>query len=235
MSLYSVEQLHHALRHWIFERYECTTRKRVVWDLMEQVEQFVPADFETLQDMRRLLSLAAEPQERDEAEDRHERSLFLDFLIGGDPTRWCYLPRLPHFRVLSSRECGHLRHEFESRWGQWYAGYCNQPHGDNRTLDVRRISPVEAERMQELLIGVVGELMQGPFLYELREHGPSYERELGWTEFRSPSETFWTTLDFDWMIYCSHESTITFAGRSLLKRLEPSLAAFLTAEPIDDE
>ena len=54
-------------------------------------------------------------------------------------------------------------------------------------------------------------------MWELREHGPSYEIEL--SEF-DPSYTgaegFWSSAELDWLLYASHESSITVGGESLI-------------------
>ena len=50
-------------------------------------------------------------------------------------------------------------------------------------------------------------------LWELREGRFGYEIDLPDAEFHyTGDEGFWTSVDMEWMIYASHESSITFGG-----------------------
>jgi hypothetical protein len=52
-------------------------------------------------------------------------------------------------------------------------------------------------------------------VFELREDGDSYQVDLSLAEFMYTSpglEGFWFDESDDWVVYCSHESSITLAG-----------------------
>jgi hypothetical protein len=58
-------------------------------------------------------------------------------------------------------------------------------------------------------------------VWELREYGPEYEIDLWLLEpSYTGAEGFWTPDDMDWLIYASHESTITVTGSWLLPRIQ---------------
>ena len=69
-------------------------------------------------------------------------------------------------------------------------------------------SEVGAERLQAIL-----RERNVKNVYEIREDGVSYEMELSVFEpYYSGAEGFWCDENFDWIIYASHESSITVGG-----------------------
>ena len=55
-------------------------------------------------------------------------------------------------------------------------------------------------------------------LFELREWGNGYELDLELASFTyTGAEGFWKSSDPSWMIYASHESSITFGGDWLIE------------------
>ena len=50
-------------------------------------------------------------------------------------------------------------------------------------------------------------------IWELREHGPSYIQDINCiSPIYNGAEGYWTSNDIDWLIYASHEMTITIGG-----------------------
>lgn len=50
-------------------------------------------------------------------------------------------------------------------------------------------------------------------MLELNEFGPSYEKELSAVKIQySGAETLWTSNPADWIVYASHEQSITLGG-----------------------
>ena len=59
-------------------------------------------------------------------------------------------------------------------------------------------------------------------IWEMRENGSIYEMEVAGAQFcyYDGNEGYWTSGEMDWLIYASHESSITFAGEWLLPELK---------------
>jgi hypothetical protein len=58
-------------------------------------------------------------------------------------------------------------------------------------------------------------------VWELREYGPEYEIELAEMEPEyTGAEGYWTSSTMDWLIYASHESSITVAGEWLMAEVK---------------
>ena len=58
-------------------------------------------------------------------------------------------------------------------------------------------------------------------LWELREYGPEYEIDTALlAPYYNGAEGYWTTDGLDWLIYASHESTLTIAGARLLHAIQ---------------
>jgi hypothetical protein len=61
-------------------------------------------------------------------------------------------------------------------------------------------------------------------VWELREYGPEYKEDLALFEpYYNGAEGYWSSGDQDWIIYASHESSVTVGGSLLgeLKRVWP--------------
>lgn len=63
--------------------------------------------------------------------------------------------------------------------------------------------------------------------WELREYGPEYELDLAEMEAAyTEAESYWTSGTMDWLIYASHESSITVAGAWLISKVEAAWPAW---------
>lgn len=50
-------------------------------------------------------------------------------------------------------------------------------------------------------------------VWELREYGPEYEQDvLLLTPRYNGGESYWSWADLDWIIYASHEASVTIGG-----------------------
>jgi hypothetical protein len=50
-------------------------------------------------------------------------------------------------------------------------------------------------------------------VWELREYGPEYEQDVAlFKPFYNGAEGYWSSGDMDWVVYASHESSVTVAG-----------------------
>ncbi len=58
-------------------------------------------------------------------------------------------------------------------------------------------------------------------VWELREYGPEYEMDLALLDpIYNGAEGYWTSESLDWLLYASHESTVTVSGAWLLVRIQ---------------
>ena len=67
---------------------------------------------------------------------------------------------------------------------------------------------VAYERLREVLAsrGIAS-------VWELREYGPEYEQDVGLFEpYYNGAEGYWSSGNLDWIIYASHESSVTVGG-----------------------
>ena len=62
---------------------------------------------------------------------------------------------------------------------------------------------------------------------ELREYDEGYEEDIALAEFTYDGrEGFWTSDNMEWMVYASHESSITFGGAWLIEAMRKCLPEF---------
>lgn len=228
----SLADLHQAARRYCIERDQLVGPNWVFDELLQQVERFVPTDFKSLDEMREMLSAAAEMGVQnslghvlggDPKQAKQELALFTDFLERGDITQWSYLPALPYRRVLTDAERRQVVDGLEARWGRWYAGFCDREQPDAVTIDMLETDVMEAPGSYDAVRHAVAQLMTGTYLFEIREWGPSYEQQLECCSFQC-SEGCWTEPGYDWMVYCSHEASLTIAGAALIGSLHDLLS-----------
>ncbi|GEM_PF-2093539 len=200
----------------LFPRYQALSK------VLEQLEEFVPADFDSFEDAREVLALIGSldpgallqmrhPLELETA--RAECALFAAFVWGLTAAAVEGTEALPFRRRLTAGEYERVEARFVARWGQWYGGCC----------DLRGVPPhitLHCAFMEEPgrlpAIRSILERHGVSRLWELRETRFGYEIDLPDAKFRyTGDEGFWTSDGMQWMIYSSHESSITFGGVSL--------------------
>jgi hypothetical protein len=67
-------------------------------------------------------------------------------------------------------------------------------------------------------------------VWELREYGPEYEQDVSLFDPQyNGAEGYWSSGELDWIVYASHESSVTVGGWLLadVKALWPAWAAHL--------
>ena len=143
---------------------------------------------------------------------QEERQLFAEFAKSVTEDELNAAPRLPYKRVLSDAETVELRNGLLSEWGvsdgYWYP-LAEKPEKHLEAYQDRYLQqfvPVESLR-QMLRSQAVGRI------FELREYGPSYELDLDlFDPVYNGAEGFWVSGRLDWIMYASHESSITIGG-----------------------
>lgn len=201
-------------------------RYNVLAAILEEVERWRPEDFTSLEAARELLAeagrTAASPFTRNplgEVDARamaDERRRFVEFIrtVSGDVL--ANVGELPYRRVLLEREERELRDQLRSRWGveggYWYP-LAKAGRADLVAYDAPAFHrALGGAGLQRMLAGWGVERV-----WELREHGASYELELRELDpHYTGGEGFWTGPGMEWLLYASHEQSITVAGTRLL-------------------
>ncbi len=143
--------------------------------------------------------------------ETNERELFIEALGAANAVQ--LREPLPYRRVLRSSEVGLLRERLETTWGApngyWYP-LGPKTHASLVALEINKIDePNLQDRIREFLrhTGIRR-------VYELRESGrENYCLDADAAVFYyNGDEGFWTSDSDDWVVYCSHEQTITLGG-----------------------
>lgn len=140
-----------------------------------------------------------------------ECKAFKDYLVSLDPTEIAGTDPLPYRRVLSKSESDRLRGELKTLWGvsgYWYPlAKCSSDLSViafHEELWERRDGKSQLLRaLQERAVERCFLFLQGPVDYEI-------ERSL--VDARYAGDESFITSDFEWLVYSSHESSISVAG-----------------------
>jgi hypothetical protein len=201
--------------------------------ILAEVEQFTPADFASLSNARQLLAAAADTAESELtrfADDvarvaaADERQRFAAYIGGVDPSTISLQP-LPFRRSLGTVEHQRWHTALQSRWGRWYGGCatCRPPGAETATVHVSAMDVSDSYAL--LASGLVQ--AGNERIIELREYGHGYEVATDVVGFKyTGAEGFWTSADLSWLVYASHEASITFGGRWLIERMRAILPEF---------
>ena len=154
-----------------------------------------------------------------------ERVKFSDFVSSvSELDVWEY-ELLPYRRVLTIAESDNVWASLESAWGimarsYWYP-LCETSVADIvafRADDFHKFLPSHALRRKLADLSV-------DRVWELREYGPEYIEDFELFEpCYNGAEGTWTAPGHAWVIYASHESSVTVAGTLLpeIKRMWPN-------------
>jgi hypothetical protein len=223
--------------HYTPEALATFPRYNVLNAIRVELERIDPAKLGDVNDTRRLLVLAGETAQDDftekpigEIDERamsQERGDFCRYIGGLTQPDLMAIERLPYRRVLTTDESKAIWSRLRSRWeirdGYWYPlADCKLPavvafktNAFGEALAYERLRHVLAARGIERL-------------WELRECGPEYEEDLSLFEpFYNGAEGYWSSGDLDWIVYASHESSVTVGGSLLgeLKTMWPTWQA----------
>jgi hypothetical protein len=199
-----------------------------------ELERMNPANLDDVEDTRALLVLAGETAEDDFTRKpigaidaramTEEREAFCRFIAGAKISDLIKMEGLPYRRVLSAAESQSIWSRLRDRWqipeGYWY------PLAECKLSDVvafKTRSFDEAVAIERLR--VIFAARGTDRVWELREYGPEYEEDLALFEpFYNGAEGYWSSGDMGWIIYASHESSVTVGGWLLqdVKAMWPS-------------
>jgi hypothetical protein len=203
-------------------------RYNVLDAILKEIERIDPRRLTSLSEARGLLTLAGQTAETIftkppylplvEATMEEERLLFAEFIRNVSESEMEKTAQVFFRRVLTAHESSFVRAELKRRWnvtgGYWY------PLSDHRPLETEAFDAVAFDQdfpIEELRCELAGRGVNRVF--ELQEiGGVDYEMEAGVFEpvYGMGGEAFWCSNEFDWLIYASHETSITVAGGWLL-------------------
>ncbi len=200
----------------IFPRYNVMDAVRI------EVEKQRPADFKSLKEAKDFFILAAlQAQSQftqkaigsiDAQAIDEERKRLVEYIENQTETELAAVEALFYRRVLSESEEKEILKSLASRWKitdkYWYPLSLEKPENVEAFQDAY----FEREVGYDFLIQEF-EKRKVDRIFEIREYGASFEIER--TIFKptyNGAEGIWCSLTFDWVIYVSHESSITFSG-----------------------
>jgi hypothetical protein len=221
--------------YWTYttDAYDMFPRYQVLAAIQSEVERFLPTDFKSLDEARGVLELAGSTAANDFtnhtntiaiAATEDERQRFAIYIRMLNEAQLSVQGKLPFRRTLGSEEHIQLRSAFIGRWGNWYGGSSDNVAESNAvTLHVAAMKDSES-------YGAIRSALTGRGilrLFELREHGNGFETETDIASFTyNGAEGFWTSADLGWMVYASHESSITFGSTWLVEYMRTVIPEF---------
>ncbi len=194
------------------------------------IERFVPEDFVSLDDARVKLQRACEAAEIPNEATRsdplssraaeEERDLLLRYVAAMDEEALWRVRPMPFRRTLADAEKESLDARLVATFGRWYGGACDRKDPPEHLTFTLPLTPEHTPALRELLRPLA------PRLFELRETEESFEQDLSAVNFWM-TEAFWFTAELDFMVYVSHESTLTVAGGPLVALVRASQPSWL--------
>jgi hypothetical protein len=141
-----------------------------------------------------------------------ERAAFRDYIRGLSPGDVIAVEPLPFRRVLTGDQSEAIWSRLRERWqiggDYWYPlTDCALPcvvafdsHAFGEAVPLDRLRSILARRGEERI-------------WELREYGPEYEQDLSLLEpWYNGAEGYWSSGSLDWILYASHENSVTAGG-----------------------
>jgi hypothetical protein len=202
--------------------------------ILEEVERFVPGDFDSEEEARALLMLADQSlaswlsQSRKPVQppaEVEERRLYREYIESLRPADLVNIAPLPYRRRLSRSEADALWKVISSRWDirdhYWHPLAPHDPPQDVIAFQADWFDLVLPPARIQTVLGGHGISR----IWEFREDGRDSEIDLGWMEpCYTGLEGFWTAEPYDWLIYASHESSLTIAGQWLIDAVKAASA-----------
>ncbi len=213
------------------EDYEVFPRYNVLDAILVEVEKLTPDDARTADQMRGLLASAGRAAQSPFTQEPHndiekrviaeERDLFCAYVSGISEEELRSAEPLPYRRVLSSEESQRLGSQLNQRWGvdredYWHPLISEELPPSVVAFDANSVHEhVPLAALHDIL-----ERRGVRRLWELHEYGTEYELDLGlFAPVYTGSEGYWTSIGMDWLMYASHEGSLTVAGDWLIEEV----------------
>lgn len=225
------------------EAYRTFPRYQVLDAIRTDVERLTGSDLQDLDEARELFALAGLTAENEftsydspeaQAAVQEEREAFAAFVREVPVSVLSAVDPLPYARVLSPEESEKVWASVAQTWGldagrYWYPLAETDLDGVEAFQDSHFLKAIPPEWFGTVLSG------RGiNRVWELREYGPEYELDASALEpHYNGAEGFWTSADLDWLIYASHESSITVGGWMLdeVKEAWPEWERYIWTTP----
>ena len=200
-------------------------RYNVLNAILTEIERCKPSDFSSIESAREFFCLVTKEAESvftkppnaeiSEKVMAEERELLGEYIKRLDEAELSKVEPLPYRRVLSENESNFIRQKLKEIWGvskgYWYPLTTEEVDEAEAFQDSYFEKEFGFEKLRELL-----RRRNVKNVWELREDDINYEIELNIFEpYYSGAEGFWCDENFDWLIYASHESSLTIAGSIL--------------------
>jgi hypothetical protein len=211
--------------HYSDEALSIFPRYNLLKAILIEIEGFVPQDFSTFTEAKALIILATSTANDiftssvngsiEKSVMAEERTRFIDFIKSLSPDELSKIEPLFFRRTISSTESQSMWAKLIQTWG------VDKPHGV--MYPITRDNPLNAIFLdmdcfdREIGIEILRSMLAGcgiKRVWELREYGPEYEIDINAFDpsYGDGGEGYWFTSEFNWIIYASHEGTITFNG-----------------------
>ncbi|SHN13758.1 hypothetical protein [Roseibium suaedae] len=122
---------------------------------------------------------------------------------------------LPYRRVLAHSEVEQVRSDIATIWGAtddyWYP-LREKSHPSLVAFD---LGSIDEKRFLKYLCKFLS-FGRDEKIFELREYGPSYQLDgrLAHPQYNG-AEGYWCSPSNEWIVYCSHENTVTLGGTAV--------------------
>lgn len=210
-------------------------RYQVLHAIQAAVEALTPADLGSLGEARELLAMASAEARSiftrppvgkiEQSAMAEEREQFAQYVRGLSDEELARVEPLPFRRTLTEAESARLWAELKNRWrveGHWYPldrarDVEPPPHAQAFNAD-----PFFDPKLQQQLRDALAELGVSR-VWELRELDTDTDKEIDLVLLEpvyTGAEGCWTDASLDWLVYASHESSVTVAGEALLPELQ---------------
>ncbi|HZN33080.1 MAG TPA: hypothetical protein VFB80_04645 [Pirellulaceae bacterium] len=148
----------------------------------------------------------------DQRATEEERAAFCSYVARLSPADLYGVEPLPFRRVLAADESESLWSRLRKRWGIgagcWYPlGECTLPG-----VEAFDASAFDKAAPPECLRGILSD-RRIERVWELREFGPEYELAVAlFDPHYDGAEGYWSSGEMDWIVYASHERSVTVGG-----------------------
>lgn len=197
-------------------------RYNVLSAILTEIERHQPTDFSDFEEAKEFFILAVNEAQNDftktpkeEIEQRtinDERELLIKYIIQLSESDLSKVKPLYYRHILSKRESNFVRDQLKTIWN--VEGYFYPLENQTRKdMEAFQDKYFEQEFSFEKLQKIFRQRGVNK-IWEIREDREDCEIDLSIFE-PFGGEDFWCDATFDWLIYCSHENSITFAGSIL--------------------
>lgn len=209
-------------------------RYQVLAAILVDVESVTPDRFDTMADLRRFLVMAG--QTATDAVTRPPHSVIAERAMQAERDLFCayvqnltvqdlgIVEPLPYQRSLSQAEHAALWTRLHERWGVREGQYWYPLLSEADVLPPHVLAFQQAWFDRAVPPTALQQILRHQGIrrvWELREFGPEYEMDLAELEpHYNGAEGYWTSGEMEWLVYASHESSITVAGAWLVAAVQ---------------